>query len=148
MFYHAEFHSWEPLVTEGGALSVNELVLQLLVSSVFAWQAAIQSIRADTCECTDALLLAFCVPARMDWHNAMLTVVDINFETGWSRGKYLGLVLMLHSYGQLWNEVHLIFDEKQISKIDAIICSARVFWILKCQCVKWVYFILPEKGTQ
>lgn len=41
--------------------------LQLLVSSVFAWQAAIQSTGADTCECTDALLLAFCTPARMDW---------------------------------------------------------------------------------
>lgn len=83
MFYHAELNS----------RSVTGFVLQLLVSSVFAWQAAIQSIRADMCERTDALLLAFCTPARMDWHNAMLTVVDLNFETGWSRIWKLGFLL-------------------------------------------------------
>lgn len=52
--------------------SVNGFVLQLLVSSVFAWQAAIQSLGGDMSACTDALLLAFCVPACMDWPNAML----------------------------------------------------------------------------
>lgn len=62
--------------------SVYVLVLQLLVSSVFAWQAAIQSIGADMCEHTHALLSAFCAPAHMDLHNAMLTVVNFNFETG------------------------------------------------------------------
>lgn len=59
--------------------SVNGFVLQLLVSSVFAWQAVIQSLGGDMCACTDALLLAFCVPACMDWRNAMLTVVGLNF---------------------------------------------------------------------
>lgn len=49
------------------------MVLQLLVS-VFAWQAVIQSIPADTCECTDAQLLASCMPARMDWQKAMLMI--------------------------------------------------------------------------
>lgn len=29
---------------------------------------------ADICECTYAPLLAFCAPARMDWHNAMLSL--------------------------------------------------------------------------
>lgn len=76
MFYHAEFHS-----CNRRERSISYWSSQLHVSSVFAWQTAIQSTRADMCECTDALLLAFCAPARMDWHIAMLMI----FETGWSR---------------------------------------------------------------
>lgn len=49
------------------------MALQLLVS-VFACQAAIQSVPADTCECTDAQLLASRMPARMDWQKAMLMI--------------------------------------------------------------------------
>lgn len=69
MSHHAELNSW----------SVNGSVLQLLVSSVFAWQAVIQSTGADMCECTDDLLLAFCTPARMDWHNNAMVTVDFKF---------------------------------------------------------------------
>ena len=74
MFYHAEFHSCNRRES-----SISYWSFELHVSSVFAWQAAIQSTRADMCECTDALLLAFCAPARMDWHIAMLMIF------GWSR---------------------------------------------------------------
>lgn len=56
--------------------SVIGLVLELLISCVFAWQAAVQSEGADMCECSDALPSALCVPACMDRLNAMLPVVD------------------------------------------------------------------------
>lgn len=63
VFYCADLQSQEPLATESRALSLCELVLLLLVSSVFAWQAAIQSICADICECPRAILLGFCALA-------------------------------------------------------------------------------------
>lgn len=78
VFYCADLHSQEPVATEGRALSLCELVLLLLVSSVFAWQAAIQSICADMCECPRAPLFAFCVLAR----TTCLKVVDFNFKVG------------------------------------------------------------------
>lgn len=130
MFYHAELNS----------RSVTGFVLQLLVSSVFAWQAAIQSIRADMCERTDALLLAFCTPVRMDWHNAMLTVVDLNFETGWTRIWKLGFLLcctLKDNYERKW---FFFFNEKQISKIDSMVCLACVFWTRMCQCQMSVFY--------
>lgn len=68
------------------------LFLQLLVSSVFAWQAAIQSTGADMCECTDSLLLAFCAPAHMDWHSAVLTV-DMTFRLAEAESGVWGLLL-------------------------------------------------------
>lgn len=92
MFYSAEFHS------EGRALSVNGFALQLLVSSVFAWQAVIQSIRCCTLGLPRASSHGL---ARRHAYGCWF----LKFETGWSGVKYLGLVLMLHSYGQLWSEV-------------------------------------------
>lgn len=56
--------------------SVIGLVLELLISCVFAWQTAVQSKGADMCEWSDALPSALCVSACMDRLNAMLPVVD------------------------------------------------------------------------
>lgn len=117
------------IIAELNSRSVNGLVLHLLVSSVFAWQAAIQSEGADMCGRTDALLLAVCTPARMDWHNTMLTVVDFKSSNWLKRDPEFGFPFnaaqLKDNYERKW--IWVLMKRQAFLNLYMSVCQMGVF---------------------